>query len=152
MPLKYKIAIITSRFNEEVTVLLQRGAKERLAELDVRIADEDVFTVPGAIEIPVVAAALAKKGTYDAIICLGAVIRGETTHYDYVCSQVSYGCQKVALEYHLPVIFGVLTTENDEQALERCGGKHGHKGRECADAAVEMVELLRSIKGTLVHV
>jgi len=149
---KHRIAIITSRFNTEITKLLQTGAMDRFTELGIMICEDDLFMVPGAIEIPVVAAALAKKQVYDAIICFGAVIRGETTHYDYVCSQVSYGCQKVAIESSLPVIFGILTTENEEQAFERCGGRHGHKGKECADTALEMIDLLKSIQGSLANV
>lgn len=140
---KYRIAIITSRFNEDITKLLQEGAVDQLTKKGNPISSEDIFNVPGAVEIPVIAAILAKKGIYDAIICLGCVIQGETGHYDYVCEQVSYGCQKVAVTYLVPVIFGVLTTDNEFQALERCGGTHGHKGRDCADAALEMVEVVR---------
>jgi 6,7-dimethyl-8-ribityllumazine synthase len=142
----FNLAIITSRFNEEVTGLLYEGAVERLKELS--FSDEHITSiwVPGAIEIPIIAQQLARTGYYEAIICLGAVIRGETGHYDYVCDQVSNGCQKVSLENNLPVIFGVLTTENQAQALDRVGGRHGHKGRYCADAALEMVSLLRQIE------
>ena len=134
-----KIAIITSRFNEKVTQRLFDGAKQRLAELDVPAENIREFWVPGAIEIPLIAQRLAKTKSYDAIITLGVVIRGETNHYDYVCQQVSYGCQKIALENDVPVIFGVLTTENAEQALARAGGDHSHKGIECVDAAMEMI-------------
>jgi 6,7-dimethyl-8-ribityllumazine synthase len=140
-----KIAIITSQFNREITQLLQQGTIQRLQEKGIFISDQNIFSVPGAIEIPVIAATLASKETYDAIVCLGAVIRGETSHYDYVCLQVSYGCQKIAIEQKIPIIFGILTTENDQQALDRCGGIHGHKGVECADAALDMIELMRSI-------
>lgn len=140
----YRIAVITSRFNEEITSLLQEGTLDQFREKGNPIPSEDVFNVPGAVEIPVVAAILAKKRIYDAIVCLGAVIQGETSHYDYVCGQVSYGCQKVAITYFLPVIFGVLTTDNEQQALERCGGTHGHKGRDCADAALEMIQVLKA--------
>src|SRR5262249_4934638 len=104
--------------------------------------------VPGAIEIPIMVQRLAKTTRYEAIIALGAVIRGETTHYDYVCQQVSYGCQRLALDYNLPVIFGVLTTDTEEQALDRVGGQHGHKGRDAVDTAIEMVKVLRK---TLYH-
>jgi len=140
-----KIAIITSRFNQEVTQLLYEGAMSRFQEKNVSIAQEDIFFVPGAIEIPVVAACLAMKKKYDAIVCLGAVIRGETDHYDYVCWQVSYGCQKIAIEYSIPVIFGILTTDNEQQAFDRCGGAHGHKGKDCADAALDMIAIMRRI-------
>jgi 6,7-dimethyl-8-ribityllumazine synthase len=143
--MRYRIAVISSRFNEEITTLLRLGVLETLELRENPVAAEDIFLVPGAIEIPFVAACLARKKHYDAIICLGAVIRGETNHYDYVCWQVSYGCQKVAIEYNIPVIFGVLTTDNELQALNRCGGSHGHKGRECADAALEMINLLKKI-------
>lgn len=143
MTQKYRIAVITSRFNEDVTKLLQEGTLDQFTIKENPILPEDIFNVPGAVEIPVVAAILAKKGIYDAIVCLGAVIQGETNHYDYVCEQVSYGCQKVAITYFVPVIFGVLTTDNEFQALERCGGTHGHKGRDCANAALEMVEVVR---------
>lgn len=139
----FRIAIVVSRFNTEVTEKLLAGAVTRLDELGITAAN--VCLVPGAVEIPLIAQQLAKSQRYDAVIALGAVIRGETTHYDYVCQQVSYGCQKVALEQQLPVIFGVLTTENDEQALERVGGSHGHKGRDAADAAIEMIQLLRTL-------
>lgn len=134
-----KIAVITSRFNESVTTKLFEGCVQRLEELGVTLGDDDIRWVPGAVEIPLIAQRYAKK-SYDAIICLGAVVRGETTHYDYVCQQVSYGCQRVALDYDIPVIFGVLTTENGAQAFDRVGGAHGHKGRDAAEAAVEMIQ------------
>lgn len=141
-----RVAIVVSRFNEEITRRLYDGAVARLKELD--FADEHVTAVwvPGAVEIPLTAQRLARTKHYEAIICLGAVIRGETSHYDYVCDQVSQGCQKVALENNIPVIFGVLTTEDETQALERTGGQHGHKGRDAVDTAVEMVSVLGQIK------
>lgn len=141
----YNVAIVVSRFNEEITQALYEGAIARLKELE--FADEHITTiwVPGAVEIPLVAQRLARADGYEAIICLGAVIRGETSHYDYVCDQVSQGCQRVALENDIPVIFGILTTDNEQQALDRVGGKHGHKGREAVDAALEMVSVLRQI-------
>jgi len=134
-----KVAVITSKFNEPVTTKLYEGCIEKLNELGVTLSDGDICWVPGVVEIPLIAQRYAKKG-YEAIICLGAVVRGETTHYDYVCQQVSYGCQRVALDYDVPVIFGILTTENGEQAFDRVGGKHGHKGHDAARAAVEMVQ------------
>lgn len=140
-----RIAIITSRFNQEITQLLYDGAMARFKEKKISIAQGDIFFVPGAIEIPVLAARLARNKKHDAIVCLGAVIRGETDHYDYVCWQVSYGCQKIAIEYDIPVVFGILTTDNEAQALDRCGGAHGHKGVDCADAAIEMIALMRSV-------
>ncbi len=135
-----KIAVITSQFNEPVTSQLHAGCVTRLEELGVTLVEEDICWVPGAVEIPLMAQRYACKG-YDAIICLGAVVRGQTTHYDYVCQQVSYGCQRVALDYDVPVIFGILTTENDEQAFDRVGGAHGHKGYDAAEAAIQMIAL-----------
>lgn len=142
---QFKVALVVSRFNEEVTHLLYEGAVHRLKELDFAPGQVTVVSVPGAIEIPITAQRLAKSKTYEAIICLGAVIRGETSHYDYVCQQVSQGCLQVSLQYDIPVIFGVLTTEDEAQALARAGGKHGHKGREAVDAAFEMVSVLRQL-------
>ncbi len=139
------LAIVYSRFNTEVTDLLLQGALSRLKELDIDCDEVPVYEVPGAVEIPLVAKKLAKSKRYDAVICLGAIIRGETTHYDYVCDQVSQGCQQVMMEFEMPVIFGVLTTENKAQALDRCGGSHGHKGRDAVDAALEMVALLEKV-------
>lgn len=137
-----KIAIVISRFNEPVTGELFKGCVTRLREKNVVInEDKDVTWVPGSIEIPLIAQRYAKSGDYDAVICLGAVIRGETSHYDYVCQQVSYGCQRIALDNDLPVIFGVLTTESSRQAFDRLGGAHGHKGHDSADAAIEMIAL-----------
>ena len=137
-----KIAVITSRFNQLITEKLFSGAMERLGELGCKNENVLAVEVPGAVEIPLIAQQLAAKQEYDAIIALGAVIRGETTHYDYVCDQASQGCQRVMLDYHTPVVFGVLTTENKEQALDRVGGAHGHKGRDAVDAAFEMISLL----------
>lgn len=144
---QFNIALVVSRFNEPVTQKLYEGALLRLKELEFSENQVAVVWVPGAIEIPLAAKQLAKTTTYGAIVCLGAVILGETDHYDYVCQQVSYGCQKVALECNIPVIFGVLTTENTEQALARAGGGHGHKGREAIDCAFEMVSVLKQISG-----
>ena len=134
----FPIAIIVSIFNEPITTALKEGALERLMELGFRAKDIIVIDVPGAVEIPLVANILAKKNQVQAVIALGAVIRGETSHYDYVCEQVSQGCQRVMLDHNLPVIYGVLTTENEAQAWDRLGGNHGHKGREAAECAVMM--------------
>ena len=137
-----KIAIVTSKFNEPVTSKLYQGCVDRLSEKGISVNETtDVRWVPGAIEIPLIAQRYAKSGEYDAVICLGAVIRGETPHFDYVCQQVSYGCQRIALKYDLPVVFGILTTENAEQAFDRLGGVHGHKGQDAADTAIEMASL-----------
>ncbi|KTC86470.1 6,7-dimethyl-8-ribityllumazine synthase [Legionella brunensis] len=137
----FPLAIVVSRFNQAVTQELQRGALERLKERGIRTEDIIVVEVPGAIEISLIAKRLAVSKQVKAIIALGAVIRGETSHYDYVCEQVSNGCQRVALDYDIPVIFGVLTTENDAQAWDRLGGDHGHKGRDAADCAIEMHQI-----------
>lgn len=137
------IALVVSRFNERITKALLEEAVAELAKANYAIADDDIFWVPGAVELPLVAQKIAQSKRYQAIICLGAVIRGETAHFDYVCQQVSHGCQRVALDHGLPVIFGVLTTEDVAQAEQRIGGSHGHKGREAALAAVEMLTLMR---------
>ncbi len=142
----FDIAIIVSRFNEPITQALLDGALTRLRELDFSDDQITVVHVPGAVEIPLMAQHLARKEQFKSIVTLGAIIRGETSHYDYVCDQVSQGCQQVMMEHHLPVIFGVLTTENAEQARQRVGGNHGHKGVDAINAAVEMVSLLQSLK------
>jgi 6,7-dimethyl-8-ribityllumazine synthase len=139
------LAIVVSRFNTRVSQALHDGAIQRLKELNFPEQNITVVWVPGAVEIPLIAHRLAKNDAYAAIICLGTVIRGETGHYDYVCKQVSDGCQHVALQHEIPVIFGVLTTENEEQALARCGGNHGHKGKYSVDAAFSMVSIMQQI-------
>jgi 6,7-dimethyl-8-ribityllumazine synthase len=145
-----KIAIAVSRFNEKITQALLDGALARLSELGVDVAMVPVTHVPGAVELPLVAQQYARSHNFDAVICLGAVIRGETSHYDYVCQQVSYGAQKVALTHNIPIIFGVLTTENRAQALDRLGGSHGHKGRDSADAAVEMIRVMKGFDNVMI--
>lgn len=140
-----KIGIVVSDFNIHITEKLLEGALNRLKVKGKTDKDITIIHVPGAVEIPLVAKALALTEEYAAILTLGAVIRGETSHYDYVCEQVSQGCQKVMLDHMVPVIFGVLTTENDEQAYERVGGKHGHKGEDAADAALHMIEVIKNI-------
>jgi 6,7-dimethyl-8-ribityllumazine synthase len=134
----FPIALVVSLFNQDITNALKKGALERLAEFGFKESEITLVEVPGAVEIPFAAQILAKKNQVQAIIALGAVVRGETTHYDYVCDQVSQGCQRVMLDFDIPVIFGVLTTENDKQAWERLGGLHGHKGREAVDCALMM--------------
>jgi len=140
-----KFAIVVSQFNQEITDKLLEGALTRLRELGVQENQIKISKVPGAVEIPLTAKLLAKSQQYDAIICLGAVIRGDTDHYDYVCQQVSYGCQQVMLQFDVPVIFGMLTTQNVEQAEERVGGTMGHKGVEAADAAIHMVDVIADL-------
>ena len=141
-----KIGIVVTRFNEFITSKLLSGAMDGLLRHDVAESDIDVAWVPGAFEIPLIASKMAKSGKYDAVICLGAVIRGTTTHYEYVCSEVSKGIASVSLASEIPVMFGVLTTENIEQAIERAGTKAGNKGYECALGAIEMVNLIKSIE------
>ena len=140
-----KVGIVAGRFNEFITSKLVGGAMDGLLRHDVKDEDVDIAWVPGAFEIPLVASKMTKSGKYDAVICLGAVIRGDTTHYDYVCNEVSKGIATVSLESGIPVMFGVLTTENIEQAIARAGSKGGNKGYDCALGAVEMVNLLRTI-------
>ena len=141
-----RVGIVAARFNEFIVSRLVDGALDGLKRHEVREEDIHVAWVPGAFEIPLIASKMARSGKYDAVICLGSVIRGSTTHYDYVCSEVSKGIAAVALESGIPVMFGVLTTENIEQAIERSGSKAGNKGSECAEGAVEMVNLIRSLE------
>ncbi|MDD6812664.1 MAG: 6,7-dimethyl-8-ribityllumazine synthase [Lachnospiraceae bacterium] len=141
-----KIGIVAARFNEFITAKLVGGAMDGLIRHEVKEDDIQVAWVPGAFEIPLIASKMAKSGKYDAVICLGAVIRGSTSHYDYVCNEVSKGIASVSLESGIPVLFGVLTTENIEQAIERAGTKAGNKGYDCAVSAIEMVNLIREMK------
>jgi 6,7-dimethyl-8-ribityllumazine synthase len=143
----FNVAMVISRFNETVTQRLYEGAVQRLKELEIPNDHITAVWVPGAVEIPVVANELAQSQQFPVIITFGAVIRGETGHYDLVSKQVSDGCQQVALTHHIPVIFGVLTTENREQAMDRSGGKHSHAGRDAVDAAFEMVSVMQQIRG-----
>ena len=140
-----KVGIVAARFNEFIVSKLVAGARDGLLRHDVKDEDIDLAWVPGAFEIPLIASKMAKSGKYDAVICLGAVIRGSTSHYDYVCNEVSKGIATVSLESGVPVLFGVLTTENIEQAIERAGTKAGNKGYDCAVSAIEMVNLLREM-------
>lgn len=142
-----KVGIVAARFNEFITAKLLSGAVDGLLRHDVREEDIQVAWVPGAFEIPLIASKMAKSGRYDAVICLGAVIRGATSHYDYVCNEVSKGIAAVSLETGVPVLFGVLTTETIEQAIERAGTKAGNKGYDCALGALEMVNLIRALDG-----
>ena len=141
-----KVGIVAARFNEFITSKLVGGALDGLKRENVKDEDIDVAWVPGAFEIPLIASKMAKSRKYDAIICVGAVIRGSTSHYDYVCSEVSKGIAQVSLANDLPVMFGVLTTDTIEQAIERAGTKAGNKGFECAQGAIEMVNLIREIR------
>jgi len=141
-----KIGVIATRFNEFISSKLLSGAIDGLVRHDVAENNIDIAWEPGAFEIPVIASKMANSEKYDAVICLGAVIRGATSHYDYVCSEVSKGIAHVSLQTGKPVLFGVLTTDTIEQAIERAGTKAGNKGYECALSALEMVNLLREIK------
>ena len=141
-----KIGIVIGRFNEFIGGKLLDGALDGLKRHGVKEEDIDVAWVPGAFEIPLIAKKMAKNDRYDAVICLGAVIKGSTSHYDYVCSEVSKGIANVSLEREKPVLFGVLTTNNIEQAIERAGSKAGNKGYECAVSAIEMANLINLMK------
>lgn len=140
-----KIGIVAARFNEFITSKLISGAQDALVRHDVQDDNIDVAWVPGAFEIPLIADKMAKSGKYDAVICLGAVIRGNTSHYDYVCNEVSKGIAHVSLESGIPVMFGVVTTENIEQAIERAGTKAGNKGFDVAVGAIEMINLINNL-------
>ena len=141
-----KVGIVVARFNEFIVSKLLGGAIDGLKRHDVQEEDIDIAWVPGAFEIPLIAKKMAKSPKYDAVICLGAVIKGSTLHYDLVCSEVSKGIASVSLESGKPVLFGVLTTNTIEQAIERAGTKAGNKGYECAVSAIEMANLLNAIK------
>ena len=140
-----KVGIVCARFNEFIVSKLLGGCEDTLLRHGVQAEDISVAWVPGAFEIPLIASKMAKSGKFDAVIALGAVIRGSTSHYDYVCSEVSKGIAAVALESDIPVMFGVLTTDTIEQAIERAGTKAGNKGSECAQGAIEMVNLIRAL-------
>ena len=140
-----KIAIVASRFNEFITKELIGGAENTLFHHNVNTYDIDLYRVPGAFEIPSVCNKIAKSGKYDAVITLGAVIRGSTPHFDYVAAEVSKGVAAVSMQYNIPVIFGVLTTDTIEQAVERAGTKAGNKGSDAAMAALEMINLYKGI-------
>ncbi|MBR1390239.1 MAG: 6,7-dimethyl-8-ribityllumazine synthase [Lachnospiraceae bacterium] len=140
-----RVAIVASRFNEIIVNKLLGGAVDGLVRHGVEEDNITAAWVPGAFEIPVAAKKLAESGKYDAVICVGAVIRGQTSHYDYVCNEVSKGIAQVGLSTGLPVLFGIVTTENIEQAIARAGSKAGNKGYDCALSAIEMVNLLEQI-------
>ncbi|GFI30621.1 MAG: 6,7-dimethyl-8-ribityllumazine synthase [Lachnospiraceae bacterium] len=141
-----KVGIVASRFNEFIVSKLIGGAQDALIRHGVSDDDITLAWVPGAFEIPLTAQKMAETGNYDAVICLGAVIKGATTHYDYVCAEVSKGVAAVGLKTEIPVIFGVVTTDNIEQAIERAGTKAGNKGYDAACTAIEMVNLIQNMK------
>lgn len=140
-----KFASVVSRFNDFITNRLWEGALDTLTRHGAKEEDIDLFKVPGAFDIPMVAKKLAQSGKYDAVICMGAVIRGATPHFDYVAAEVSKGVASVSLETGVPIVFGVLTTDTIEQAVERAGTKAGNKGADAAAAAIELVDLLKKI-------
>jgi 6,7-dimethyl-8-ribityllumazine synthase len=140
-----RVGVVAARFNAKLVDELLAGCLRRLGELGVGGDHVEVWRVPGAFELPVAAQAVARSGRVWAVICLGAVVRGDTPHFDYVAGEAARGIQRVSLSEHLPVIFGVLTTNNQEQAWERAGGKHGHAGERAAEAAVEMIGVMAGI-------
>ncbi|MEW6289928.1 MAG: 6,7-dimethyl-8-ribityllumazine synthase [Thermodesulfobacteriota bacterium] len=140
-----KIGIVLARFNSFIAERLLEGALDTLSRFGAAEGDIEVARVPGAFEIPLVAQKMAKSGRYDAVICLGAVIRGATPHFDFVANEAAKGIAQASMESGVPIIFGVLTTDTIEQAIERAGSKAGNKGSECAAAAIEMVNLLKSL-------
>lgn len=140
-----KFGIVAARFNEFIVSKLIGGAEDALLRHGAKEDDITLAWVPGAFEIPTAAKQMAQSGKYDAVICLGAVIRGATSHYDYVCNEVSKGIAHVSLETGIPVMFGVVTTENIEQAVERAGTKAGNKGYDAAVSAIEMVDLMKKL-------
>lgn len=139
---KLRVGLVTARFNSEVTEKLEEGALSILEDNEVEVLN---VKVPGAVEVPLACQSLLDAGC-DGVIALGAVIRGETSHYDYVCSSVERGITQLMLEYKKPIGFGILTTENDEQAMDRAGGRHGNKGAEAAQVTLEMIGLTTDIK------
>lgn len=140
---KYNVAIVTSLFNDELTKKLEAGAIDQLEQADLKPYTR--VYVPGAVEIPLAVKKLLEKDDCDAVVALGIVIRGETSHYDYVCNAVERGCSQLQLEHSKPVAFGVLTTENRSQAEARCGGAKGNKGAEAAQVSLDMLQVLDSI-------
>ena len=140
-----RVGIVAARFNEFIVSKLIGGGEDALVRHGVNTDDVELAWVPGAFEIPVVAQKMAQSGKYDAVLCLGAVIKGSTSHYDYVCAEVSKGIAAVSLNTGMPVLFGVLTTDNIEQAIERAGTKAGNKGYDVACAAIEMVNLMKNM-------
>lgn len=146
---KEKIGIVCARFNEFIVSKLLGGAVDGLVRHGISEENIDVAWVPGAFEIPLICEKMVKTGKYDAVIALGTVIRGSTSHYDYVCNEVSKGVAQVGLQAGVPVMFGILTTENIEQAIERAGTKAGNKGYDCAVSAIEMINLIKEIENQL---
>ena len=146
LPDSIRVAIVAARFNIDVTDELLSGCMRRLEELGIDGSRVELHRVPGAFELPIAAKMLAKTKRFGSVICLGCIIRGDTPHFDYVAGEAARGIQQVALEENMPVIFGVLTTNTEQQAKERIGGKHGHYGERAAEAAAEMMALMLRIR------
>ena len=146
VPPDARVAVVAARFNAKIVDELLAGCVARLAELGVTEPRVSVYRVPGAFELPVAAKALAERGTYRAVVCLGCVIKGDTPHFDFVAGEAARGIQQVAVDTGVPVIFGVLTTHTEQQALDRTGGSHSHAGRNAAEAALEMIALLERVR------
>lgn len=147
LPAAARIAIIAARFNAFIVDELLNGCSARLEALGASPRQIETFRVPGAFELPVAATAAARSGRFAAVICLGCVIRGDTPHFEYVAGEAARGIGQAAVNSGIPIIFGVLTTNTEEQALQRAGGAHGHAGKSAADAAVEMIAVLEAISG-----
>lgn len=145
LPPGVRVGVVAARFNAALVDELLSGCLRRLKELGLPEDGIEVHRVPGAFELPLAAQAMARTGTVSAVICLGAVVRGDTPHFEYVAGAGARGIQQVALSEHLPVVFGVLTTNTEQQAWDRAGGKHGHAGERAADTAAEMIVLLNEI-------
>ena len=143
-----RFGIVVAEFNDFITLKLLDGAKSTLLENGVLESDITIAKVPGSFEVPVVADGMASSGNYDAVICLGAVIKGETDHYEYVSQGAAEGISRVALDNQIPVMFGVLTTHDVEQALDRCGGRKGNEGESCAISAIKTVNVLNKLNNT----
>lgn len=146
LPPGAKVAVVAARFNDHIVEELVKGCVSRLTELNVIDSNIELIRVPGAFEIPLAAKLAARTRKFDAIICLGCVIRGQTAHFDFVAGECARGIQTVMLEEALPVVFGVLTTENEDQAHQRIGGSHGHAGVSAAEVAAEMVLLAKNLR------
>ena len=147
LPESARVAIVAARFNTDIVDELLTGCMRRLGEMGIDGARLEIHRVPGAFELPVAAKMLARSKRFASIICLGCIVRGDTPHFDYVAGEAARGIQQVALDEMIPVIFGVLTTDNEEQARQRIGGTHGHYGERAADAAAEMIALVTRISG-----
>jgi 6,7-dimethyl-8-ribityllumazine synthase len=146
LPESARIAIVAARFNSEVTDELLNGCMRRLGELGIDGSRVEIHRVPGAFELPVAAKMLARTHRFNSIVCLGCIVRGDTPHFDYVAGEAARGIQEVALQELIPTIFGVLTVDNEEQARERIGGKHGHYGERAAESAAEMMALVARMR------